>query len=125
MTTYGVSYTYEGAGVGTTVLDAWGNPIRFVHPVWQGGYGAFVKADGTLDSSRPDRKVPSVDGLTEISYTRSYRTAAGGSGSADEGLCPGNRPYFYSAGRDGDPGTREDNVYGTPPSFPAETAKLK
>ncbi len=42
---------------------------------------------------------------------------------ADEGVCVGSQPYFYSAGEDGDPGRREDNVYTTKPTWPAETAK--
>ncbi len=45
-------------------------------------------------------------------------------GDADEGICPSNQPYFYSSGTDGDPGTREDNVYSTIPRFPSRTAEL-
>lgn len=127
-TTYGKTFWRGGRDTATTITDAWGRPFRFVHPVWQGGYGGFVRAGSVI--SRPDRDVPNIDGQP-LAYTRSYRIAAQVAlstdvlGTADEGLCPGNRPYFYSAGRDGDPGTREDNVYATPVSYPTETATLK
>jgi len=35
---------------------------------------------------------------------------------SDGGLTSGNRPYFYSAGPDGDPSTLEDNVYSNAPT---------
>ncbi len=127
-TTYGKTFWRDGRNTATTITDAWGRPFRFVHPVWHGGYGGFVRNASVV--SRPDRDVPDIDG-TPIPYTRSYRIAASVAlqtevlGTADEGLCPGNRPYFYSAGRDGDPGTRADNVYATPVAYPSETATLK
>lgn len=127
-TTYDKEFWSGGRNTATTITDAWGRPFRFVHPVWHGGYGGFVR--GLSVVNRPDRDVPDIDG-TPIPYTRSYRIAANVAlsdeilGTADEGLCPGNRPYFYSAGRDGDPGTREDNVYATPVAYPSETATLK
>jgi hypothetical protein len=92
--------------------------------VWHGGYGAFVLPDGSsAGSNRPTRQVPSVDGLSTRNYSRSYKFG-GGRGQADEGLCPGNRPYFYSAGPDGDPGTRGDNIYleTARPTYPPETS---
>lgn len=109
---------------GRTINDPWGQPYRFVHPVWHGGYGAFVLPDGgSAGSNRPTREVPSVDGLSTRNYARSYKFG-GGRGQADEGLCPGNRPYFYSAGPDGDPGTRGDNIYleTARPTYPPETS---
>ncbi|MBO6514362.1 MAG: type II secretion system protein [Phycisphaerales bacterium] len=36
---------------------------------------------------------------------------------SDGGRCPTRRPYFYSAGPDGDPSTIEDNIYTTVPLF--------
>lgn len=112
---------------GLTIHDPWGRPYRFVHPVWHGGYGDFVPpATGTGPPptvNRPPRNVPTPDGLDTVEFTRSY-SVNGGRGTADEGLCPGSRPYFYSAGPDGDPGTRGDNIYleTARPTYPPETS---
>lgn len=117
---------YDGNFSGLTVLDAWGRPLRFVHPMWQGGYGDFYdNADAPQSVTRPTRNFYARGYPDLLKYSRSYRTSASGSGNADEGLCPGNRPYFYSAGRDKDPGTRDDNIYATLPSFPPETARFE
>jgi prepilin-type N-terminal cleavage/methylation domain-containing protein len=111
------------------VLDAWGRPIRFVHPAFQGGYGNYVSTgvtpptQGTRDVIGPI--VLQQGGQQQSAYfRRSYRPDANTPGDADEGVCVGNHPYFYSAGTDGDPGTRNDNVYSTRPTFPTETAKF-
>lgn len=115
----------EGAGniSGVFVNDAWGRQIRFVVPAFHGGHGPFVTAAGNVNGTRPLRTVK-LEGNLTADYSRSYRPAAGKAGYADEGLCPGNHPYFYSAGEDGDPGTRADNIYTVRPTFPNETAKL-
>lgn len=112
------------------VNDAWGNPIRFVVPRFHGGHGPF---EGPGSGTRPnlevdvDQRAPNGTGpFVDLTYLRSYRAPGSTkAGDADEGLCPGGRPYFYSAGPDGDPGTRDDNVYTTTPKFPLETANLK
>lgn len=114
---FGRTATVNGQQLGLTVLDAWRRPIRFVHPVWHGGYGPRAGAAG-----RPPRDVDARGFPNQIRYVRFSRSISNGPGNADEGLCPGNRPYFYSAGRDGDAGTREDNIYTTVPSFPFESA---
>ncbi|MEM1072655.1 MAG: prepilin-type N-terminal cleavage/methylation domain-containing protein [Planctomycetota bacterium] len=105
---------------GPELLDAWGNPLRFVHPSFDGGYGDYV------GGSNRDPLTVSVDGEDE-EFRRSFRpdSTAGSIGDADEGICPGGTPYIYSAGADGDPGTRFDNVYGdVQPTYPAETKGL-
>ncbi len=110
--------TYNGQQSALTVLDAWRQPIRFVHPLWHGGYGRCATAP-----ARPPRVVTPKGYAAPVNYVRSFRQVSGGVGDADEGLCPSNRPYFYSSGRDGNPGTRDDNIYTTVPSFPPETAE--
>jgi prepilin-type N-terminal cleavage/methylation domain-containing protein len=110
-----------------TVKDAFGNPIRFVHPAYQGGYGVFYNP---VSVNRPPLNVTRIGNPANIAYSRSMRPFVPGAagvppdavGDADEGICTGGRAYFYSAGADGDPGTREDNVYTQQPTFPAETA---
>lgn len=113
------------------VKDAWNRPIRFVHPTWDGGAGNYWNGSG-LVGGRQDYLEFDVNGNGAISaqerIRRSYRPydptnppVAAPVGDADEGLCPGNQPYFYSAGADGDPGTRSDNVYTKKPEFPTET----
>lgn len=117
------------------VKDAWNQPIRFVHPIWQGGAGDYWNGSG-MTGGRPQYLEYDVNGNGSISaqerIRRSFRpfnpTSPGAIypiGDADEGLCPGNRPYFYSAGPDGDPGTRSDNVYTKKPEFPTETKGLE
>lgn len=114
------------------VRDAWGRPIRFVHPEFHGGYGEYWDADGermaTRDPMRVMVKNPQGREI-EVEYRRSYRPfeadATGRKatwvGDADEGMAVGGRGYFYSAGDDGDPGTRANNVYSIEPRFPVET----
>jgi prepilin-type N-terminal cleavage/methylation domain-containing protein len=115
------------------LIDAFGNPIRYVHPGFQGGHGDFwnnaVPAMGNHRAMMDVVYTPRVGQPLQAQFSRSYRpfvdtTAFGAVGDADEGLAIGGHGYFYSAGLDGDPGTREDNVYNKQPSFPTETAKL-
>ncbi len=121
-----------------TVLDGWDRPIRFVHPKYDGGFGnGFRQASpGAAAFSSVGRENLELDltvaggGTQRATFRRAampfdpsgagYQTAW--TGDADEGLSPGERPYFYSSGRDGNPGTRQDNIYSTRPNFPAETA---
>lgn len=117
---------------GREVLDGWGRPIRFVHPAFQGGYGTFYGDSGAATSRAPltVKNVKSGGSASDITYRRSFRpydpasSSSGSVGDGDEGMCVGGRPYFYSAGEDGDPGTRADNVYSIKPQFPPETAKF-
>ena len=141
------------------VTDAWGRPIRFVHPAFQGGAGTYwdpKPADGGSPKfvARPRILVGSPQaGQAPMTFDRSYqpftpafmlnsegrlepvprvdtqgRTIRGASpaGDCDEGRHPAGRPYFYSAGPDGNPGARALNVYvdGARPQFPAETARF-
>ena len=115
------------------IRDAWGRPMRFVHPAFHGGYGDFWDPVAErLDGSRGILKVllPTNSGRPfPMEYKRSYRPFAADApgrkatwiGDADEGMAVGGRGYFYSAGEDGDPGTRANNVYSTVPRFPVET----
>jgi prepilin-type N-terminal cleavage/methylation domain-containing protein len=127
-----------------TVLDGWGRPFRFVHPKYDGGYGDVFKPVGgttgtgftSVGRGTLEVQLQSPSGTRTVRYRRSAMpfnpdggnyTAGDGSGNgawvgdADEGLCAADRPYFYSAGPDGNPGTRGDNVYSVKPSFPAES----
>lgn len=119
---------------GTFINDAWGNPIRFVLPRFHGGHGpasGIAGGRGLLQFRQDLRSAYGNLANIDVTYSRSYRPWLGNTpstssvGDADEGLCPGGRPYFYSAGPDGDPGTREDNVYSIQPQFPLETRDLK
>ena len=131
-----------------TVFDAWGNPIRYVHPTFDGildrpdgsrrglgevgefidifdtgSYGYF-SADALPDTSlivfdsegaRVRRnKITEEDQLEAVAMSSAdYPLEA----DSDGGICKTNRPYFYSAGPDGDPSTIEDNIYSTDPEF--------
>lgn len=120
---------------GVELLDQWGSPIRAVHPAYDGGFGNFWNATSSPSlASRDTLRVSAQSGgaVSILQVSRSYRpfnpTTATGEpiGDADEGICPNERVYFYSAGPDGDPGTREDNVYGAVrPQFPVETADFE
>ncbi|MFI4871578.1 MAG: type II secretion system protein [Phycisphaerales bacterium JB061] len=119
---------------GVELLDAWDNPIRVVHPAYDGGFGDFWSQDSDSMTTRSTLSVSYMDGGSNqtLRLRRSYRpfneSSAGDNaiGDADEGICPNERVYFYSAGPDGDPGTREDNIYGSvEPRFPAETADFE
>lgn len=120
----------EASVSGDEVLDTWGNPIRFVHPSFDGGYGDWFDSEG--DRERRD-ELDLPGGVTGqiLTLRRSFRpfnptntTVPDPIGDADEGICPGGSSgYLYSAGPDGDPGTRADNVYASViPEYPAETA---
>ncbi len=140
-----------GAGAGSTqplveltsVLDAWGNPIRIVHPRFDSiitGSGPFGSigilpttdaSDGYFTASElprlggrylPFRRIrrlaPTEAEWRDFDQTTIDRNFANGVGDSDGGACPSPRPYFYSAGPDGDPSTIDDNVYTTRPRFP-------
>jgi prepilin-type N-terminal cleavage/methylation domain-containing protein len=90
-----------------TAFDGWGNPIRYVHPVFKGKVTGTSANNGvdvvTLLGNPPPGK---SYGIVTIRRSNSQ-----GDMDADGGLPPSNRPYFYSAGPDGDASTTEDNVY--------------
>ncbi len=111
-----------------TVFDAFGRPMRYVHPAFQGlKYGPWaspavppVQYVNTSDilgpaPNNPRTGAPHQYGLTTL---RRNNTGAGGTDAdSDGGLCAGGRPYFYSAGNDGDPSTVDDNIYTTQPEI--------
>ncbi|HZW10419.1 MAG TPA: type II secretion system protein [Phycisphaerales bacterium] len=114
------------------ITDAWGRPIRYVHPAFHGGHGEYWDDRAERMESRDLLAIalPTGKGIPiRVEYRRSYRPFEPDDaarkpswvGDADEGMCTGNTPYFYSPGDDGDPGTRQDNVYTIQPRFPVET----
>ncbi|MBL8763625.1 MAG: type II secretion system protein [Phycisphaerae bacterium] len=110
-----------------TVKDAWGRPIRMVIPAYQGGYGDF------FDQTQNTRTTLSITAgnAQSLTFRRSVRpydpknAQSTWVGDADEGICSGNNAYFYSAGPDGNPGTRSDNAYTSRPTWPTETEKME
>lgn len=101
----------------TQIKDGWGRPVRFVHPAYHGIYGT---------GSTPVRSVQVRRGgnLTTLNLSRPWQAVTAGGettfqGEGDGGLCAAGRPYFYSAGQDGNPATVEDNVYSVRPTFDA------
>ncbi|MBX3357422.1 MAG: type II secretion system protein [Phycisphaeraceae bacterium] len=149
-TAWGQPRDSGGTALATVIVkDAFGHPIRFVHPKYDGGYGEYYWLQDGVPTGEPTAADPSgnplwtnadnpihpnrnprtIDG---VQVRRSYLPFAlrppgtpvkGSVGDADEGVCPGKRPYFYSVGPDGDPGTRDDNIYVTTPTFPEENAR--
>lgn len=119
----------------TRILDVWGNPIRYVHPRFAGAHGTAGTGATELVSD-----VLPISGSATYKFTDFFRDGkthwvaqADGSykradesdikektsrASSDGGGSPNRRPYFYSAGPDGDPGTIDDNVYTIRPNFP-------
>ncbi|CAN5716971.1 hypothetical protein BH11PLA1_BH11PLA1_11320 [soil metagenome] len=119
-----------------TINDGWGRPIRFVHPKFDGAFGdvwTLPSANATTFTSqgRPQLTlmVAGINGSPrQVNFRRSAQPFNPGAaqytrdwvGDADESIAIGGRGYFYSAGPDGNPGTRDDNIYSTKPQFPAE-----
>lgn len=132
-----------------TVFDAWDNPIRYVHPKFD---GIIERERRTLMSSGEPLNIVNpnkpffVAGALPVGATQRVRMKFvrrnrlidadyGDDGpppggitpqqldafdllpDSDGGLTQGNRPYFYSAGPDGDPSTIDDNIYSTTPQF--------
>ncbi len=104
-----------------TVLDAWGNPIRYVHPAWhglvrEGGGGAYDPSKfQTVAQILADAQAGKKYAADKI--RRNNQATGNTIADSDGGLTKGGRPYFYSAGPDGDPGTIDDNVYLVQPQF--------
>lgn len=94
-----------------TVLDAWGRPIRYVHPATDAQYDRDVYDAGQPLNGLIDRAAGKGKSYAPLNgkLTRS-------STNSDAGICPGNSAYFYSCGPDGDPSTIDDNVYTVVPT---------
>ncbi len=130
-----------------TVFDAWGNPIRYVHPKFDGIFERVPRRLGEagepFNIANPNKPY-FVAGALPVNAAQRVRMKFvrrnflidddyGGEGptqggvnpqaiseydllpDSDGGLTSGNRPYFYSAGPDGNPSTLEDNIYLSPP----------
>ncbi len=118
----------------TTVFDAFDRPIRFVHPTFDGTWTGAPRPAGAvgtaIDLSNPaaspikDQTLRNDLAIREVRrnfLTDEDRTAnASLVGDSDGGVCPSPKPYFYSAGDDGDPSTLTDNIYTTKPRTAAE-----
>jgi prepilin-type N-terminal cleavage/methylation domain-containing protein len=131
-----------------TVFDAWGNPIRYVHPKFDGiierERRSLADAGEPVNLVNPNKPFFVAGALPENSvqrvrmkFVRRNRLVdadfgdaglSGGGGinpsalsdydlipDSDGGLTIGNKPYFYSAGPDGNPATIEDNIYTITP----------
>jgi prepilin-type N-terminal cleavage/methylation domain-containing protein len=125
-----------------TVFDPWGNPMRYVHPKFDGiiererrTLGDAGEPVNTVNPNKPfytrgalPANATSTVRLKFIRRNRLLDIDYGGDGPAggttpaalsdydllpdsDGGKAVGNRPYFYSAGPDGDPSTIDDNIY--------------
>lgn len=114
----------------TTPLDAWGRPIRYVHPAFQGVWtdranpSAPITAASTINKENfPDFAAAPAGPISPMMIRRNKEATVANPVNAqdfadsDGGRCPGNRPYFYSVGDDGLADTTGDNVYSTPPAF--------
>jgi len=112
-----------------TVFDAWGQPIRFVHPAFQGVYENAVATESMWPL--PTRAPVPTYAITNVRRVNAVLNDTD-KPDGDGGMCVGNRPYFYSAGEDGKVGVKKDaltpagkvmedfnkdNVYSMPPNF--------
>lgn len=108
----------------TTVFDGWGRPLRYVHPDFD---GVITDSSTSTDGGVNIADLVSIGPGESFAFNtiRRNRTTKVVSGvtifaDGDGGMCPNNRPYFYSAGADGDPSTIDDNIYSTRPTFQTE-----
>jgi prepilin-type N-terminal cleavage/methylation domain-containing protein len=88
-----------------TVIDAWGNPIRYVHPAFHGVLNDWVDVEDLIGPPE-----------TGAYFPQEIRRSPAGK-DADGGMTTVGRGYFYSAGPDGDPSTVEDNIYTAEPKI--------
>jgi len=132
-----------------TAFDAWGNPIRYVHPKFDGiierDRRTLRDAGSPVNIANPNKPFfvrgalpPNPASRIRMKFVRRNKlidedfdsNSTGGGGlnqqqlsdfdllpDSDGGLTTGTRPYFYSAGPDGNPATIEDNIYSTTPQF--------
>jgi len=101
-----------------TVFDGWGQPIRYVHPAFQGAFpdysGANLLSYTAPDGSRwLDKRAGAPPPGKSFNFTQGIRRNASSTNAAifpdaDGGLVPNNRPYFYSVGPDGHTGYSVD-----------------
>jgi prepilin-type N-terminal cleavage/methylation domain-containing protein len=115
----------------TRILDVWGNPMRYVHPRFGGPHGTSPStfermtdilggnaSDYTFEEFLRDPKSKWIpDGAGTLKAVLPSEPEQG-IGMTDGGASPSRRPYFYSAGPDGDPATTDDNVYTIRPNLP-------
>ncbi len=116
----------------STVFDAWGQPLRFVHPKFAGeilenemralgapgGFADMETGGFFFDSKVTDNlAVEFIDARRNFITTEDRKVTPDLIGDGDGGRPIGGRPYFYSMGPDADPSKRDDNVYSTEPQF--------
>lgn len=115
----------------TVIKDAWGNPLRLVHPAIDGNFGSipltatsgFVQLGGNNGVMTTAAASTSQVSYYPIMVNRYCTTDKdrqdhpGIKGYGDGGKCIEGRPYFYSIGADADPSQRSDNVYLNSPRF--------
>lgn len=102
-----------------TVMDGWGNPIRYVHPSMDGLIHGPDYKGGAVTIAGSSSAVDTVDVLGAPEPGKSYGFTSirrnnvvlsdSEEPDSDGGLCTGNKPYFYSAGPDGKVGYLVDN----------------
>ncbi|GJM18043.1 MAG: hypothetical protein DHS20C14_02560 [Phycisphaeraceae bacterium] len=120
-----------------TVMDGWNRPIRYVHPVWDGQIVSGMRAAGDAGSyvevsnndegylyDGTNRRQKWIGDADKVLIRRNrileseFEMVAEEDRDSDGGVCVNaERPYFYSAGADGDPATIEDNIYTQDPRF--------
>lgn len=110
-----------------TPIDPWGRPYRFVHPAADGliidpsdpeSPLTVTEAIGPAGSYLPGANWAFTDVRRNASPTNGNPAAIqdlGELADSDGGQTPNQRPYWYSAGPDGDPSTIDDNVYTLKP----------
>jgi prepilin-type N-terminal cleavage/methylation domain-containing protein len=94
-----------------SAFDGWGNPIRYVHPAYQGAWPSYG-APSLLAYTSTDRKSGALPPGKTFTFTQQQngirRNASSATADvlpdADGGMVMNNRPYFYSVGPDGHPG---------------------
>lgn len=109
-----------------TIVDPWGNPYRYVHPALDGVVTAAPRAKNQPGNAITDLPALFPSESREFLYPslrrnkitkEEFASVALPNRDSDGGECVGGQPYFYSAGKDGDPSTTDDNVYATTPRF--------
>lgn len=109
----------------STAFDGWDRPIRYVHPAFDGLILGPTYPNGTDPATAvPTPTVLALSGSPQFAVLQIRRNnkptpvgAPTDQADSDGGICRAGRPYFYSAGADGDPSTVADNVYTTKPEF--------
>jgi len=103
----------DGQAQITTPRDAWGNPFRYNHPAFDGSASYAERLTSVQTSTilgpAPAGKTYTIQRLRRNSVlTVDQPLRAEDWPDSDGGICPNNRPYFYSAGPDGKVGYRKD-----------------